>query len=183
MSNQNWIIPLLQVAEEKMQDKYEGKSEEWKCIDKLTAVICYACYSIKTHKPCRIVVTMHKETGFVFMYEGIESQRMNVNCDEPTITRLAMSFSRTLKKWLSLEEMQQLVKLTKKETDKSICHSHNFCDANMAMFEAFNVELGEDVILPSEVKENPLLEEKRNLQNKLWKAAWDMAKQTLFYTN
>ncbi len=42
-----------------------------------------------------------------------------------------------LKTWLSPEEMQEVVCRNEGEHDPTICHSHDFCDANMAMHEVF----------------------------------------------
>ncbi len=48
---------------------------------------------------------------------------------------MAAEFSAVLKTWLSPEEMQEVVCRNEGEHDPTICHSHDFCDANMATHE------------------------------------------------
>lgn len=48
------------------------------------------------------------------------------------------------------------------ETSEGICHSHDFCDANMVMLDAMRA-LGESVDVDSEA------------DCKRWSAAWDLA--------
>lgn len=55
--------------------------------------------------------------------------------------KIAQSFVNILKEWLSEAEFTEVVKRNAEDKDKSICHSHDFCDANMAMDEAFNENL------------------------------------------
>ncbi|MBI3230487.1 MAG: hypothetical protein HYZ45_10005 [Burkholderiales bacterium] len=50
---------------------------------------------------------------------------------------LALEFSRALRSLLSSEEMQAVVLLNASEADSRICHSHDFCDANVVMHDIF----------------------------------------------
>jgi hypothetical protein len=78
------------------------------------------------------------------------------------IENLAREFSRILKLWLTAEQMAQVVADNAQEdSDSSVCHSHDYCDANMAMAQALS-NLG---------MFDPLD----------WNAAWDMAKANHFY--
>jgi hypothetical protein len=83
---------------------------------------------------------------------------------------IAKKFSEVLRDWLTKEEMQNVVDRNRSQTDESICHSHDFCDANMAMDEAFTAVVGRQC----------------NLQNqyeiKRWGHAWDIAQRNEFYT-
>lgn len=76
---------------------------------------------------------------------------------------IAREFSRVLKVWIGAENMDLLRQANDEEADEGICHSHDFCDANMAMQQAFqNLKLDEDNVA-------------------MWNAAWDMAKEKRFY--
>lgn len=86
---------------------------------------------------------------------------------------IAKLFSSILKQWLNAEQLEELVELTKVETDPSICHSGDYCDSNMAMYEAF-ITLGI-------MTEDDSMGESEPLTN-LWNECWDLAKANLFYT-
>lgn len=87
----------------------------------------------------------------------------------PTVPDLARQFCRVLRDTLSPTQMAEAVRRNAAETDPTICHSHDFCDANMAMAEAWEslsaVPCGADC--PDAV-------------NAIWNAAWDMAKDANF---
>lgn len=65
---------------------------------------------------------------------------------------LAKEFSRLLREVLTKNEFSKLVQLEKNSKEKTICHSHDFCDPNAVMLEAFeNVHKREaDVSMASE---------------------------------
>lgn len=50
---------------------------------------------------------------------------------------MAREFIDLLKIWLTSEEMAEVVRRNEGENDPRICHTHDFCDANMAMHEVF----------------------------------------------
>lgn len=90
--------------------------------------------------------------------------------------RLAHAFARVLRSWLDAEEIATVIERNRAQPPGSgICHSHDFCDANMAMDEAFGacgfwrwVDDGEDVIF---------------VNDELWAEAWGLAKQSEFATS
>jgi hypothetical protein len=86
---------------------------------------------------------------------------------------IAKAFSTILKQWLTVQEMAQVVELTKKETDPLICHTGDFCDSNMAM-QAAMVQLG---VMPEDDEEDA-----DEALMSLWNGSWDLAKANLFYT-
>lgn len=54
---------------------------------------------------------------------------------------VAKHFCAVLREWLTAEQMQQIVKanlIEKINGNPNICHTHDYCDANMAMVAAFN---------------------------------------------
>lgn len=52
------------------------------------------------------------------------------------VQQLAHDFASFVHEALTKEQMVDLVKLNKVETDWKICHSHDFCDANQLMLDA-----------------------------------------------
>jgi hypothetical protein len=76
---------------------------------------------------------------------------------------MAKIFSGLLRDELTAGQMASVIELNRAETSRSICHSHDFCDANMTMARAFRL-LGEDTS-----------------DNALWDAAWDAAKEAEFF--
>lgn len=63
---------------------------------------------------------------------------------QPTAPQLAREFSNALIQWLGVRKIDKINALNKAESNPSICHTHDFCDANQAMIDAlaeFGVEL------------------------------------------
>ncbi len=89
----------------------------------------------------------------------------------PDPTELAQAFSRVLRQWLTAEQMREVVARNRAEQyGKGICASHDFCDANMAMLEAWESL--------STTQQDCQSEE----QARIWSAAWDIAKGKEFAT-
>ena len=62
--------------------------------------------------------------------------------DRPvTVRQLAVRFGKLLRENMSAKEYRLVVHRNHKETQPSVCHSHDFCDSNMVMFDAL-VSLG-----------------------------------------
>lgn len=97
------------------------------------------------------------------------------------IEQLAREFSRQLRDSLLEHEMSQVISLNDSEEDKDCCHSHDFCDANMVMDEAFNTVFNRSCIFPSDVEKNPQLADQEIADLDLWNKAWSMAKENKFY--
>lgn len=85
-----------------------------------------------------------------------------------SVEDLAREFSRLLRRDLSARQMAEVVRLNDTEANKSVCHTHDFCDANMVMAEAFR-----NCGLPDAVTTN-------DDSTDLWNAAWDQAKADRF---
>jgi hypothetical protein len=85
----------------------------------------------------------------------------------------ARAFSKVLKEWIGAVGMAQTNALNANESDPLVCHSHDFCDANMAMDEALR-GLGVDMDWDDE-------EGMPQWINNLWNAAWSMAVDNDFY--
>lgn len=52
---------------------------------------------------------------------------------KPTAEALALEFSQGLHSYLTEEQLAEVVRLNLAETSPGICHSHDFCDANMVL--------------------------------------------------
>lgn len=81
---------------------------------------------------------------------------------------LAREFAAILKTWLTPEEQLQVIERNKTEEWENVCHSHDFCDSNMAMAEALE-KLGVELDIQSDT------------QNALWNSAWGIAKNNGFW--
>ena len=87
----------------------------------------------------------------------------------PTPAAVASKFSGILRQWLSDSEIAEAIERNAAETDKSICHLHDFCDANVAMLEAlqsFKLD-GTDIY-----EDDDLM--------RLWSDAWALAAKSGF---
>lgn len=87
-----------------------------------------------------------------------------------TVSKVAEEFAYVLQDWLTKDEMCVAIHRNRWEKDKQVCHSHDFCDANMAMNEALK-----KVIKHRETDEldDPKID--------LWNKAWALAKKNEFY--
>jgi len=73
---------------------------------------------------------------------------------------IASRFVTVLRSWLDSDEWRLMGERNAVETDPFVCHSHDFCDANMAMCEAFASVTGGPPDADDEA------------QAKLWSTAW-----------
>lgn len=82
---------------------------------------------------------------------------------------IAFRFRGVLREWLTPQELAEADTRNRAETDPGICHSHDHCDANMAMADAFEAVMGRGLFPEdgSGMSEADCI---------LWNAAWDIAK-------
>lgn len=98
-----------------------------------------------------------------------------------TISELAQRFCAILKAWLTPEELSESVKrnaIAAAIGDHSVCHSHDFCDANQAMLDAWEECFGKDEY-PAVIR-GGATEEEIDRDDQLWNRAWSLAKQSEF---
>jgi hypothetical protein len=96
------------------------------------------------------------------------------------VEQLARNFSSVLKGWLTGEELSEAIRLNKEEDDHNVCHSHDFCDANMAMHEAFvNLYGREFTFYDEEIPESDRIS---SIDTMIWNRAWSIAKENEFFT-
>lgn len=88
----------------------------------------------------------------------------------PTTDILAQEFSVALKTELPVGEMQEIVRRNREESDPRICHSHDFCDANVVLHEVF-MKYGMDVADEGGVEK----------WGALWNETWSKAKAAEFW--
>lgn len=84
---------------------------------------------------------------------------------QPLVDTLAREFSEGLHAYLTEEQMQAVVERSRVETAAGACHSHDFCDANMVLYE---------VVLRHGM--DPVAEGGMDLYDALWDQAWSLAK-------
>jgi hypothetical protein len=82
--------------------------------------------------------------------------------------KIAIGLGRVLREWLTPDEMDTVRARNKAQDHPSVCHSHDFCDANEAMAEAFQSVVGAEIDLQDDS------------HLALWGDAWTMAKASGF---
>ena len=90
--------------------------------------------------------------------------------------KLATAFCVVLHEWLTPRQLQEVVKRNLVEgvngQGQAVCHTHDYCDANMAMDAAFDRTLG----FPASVQFHETAASLEPLMTDLWNAAWALAK-------
>jgi hypothetical protein len=87
--------------------------------------------------------------------------------DTQRISDLADTFLRKLRQRLGDDVMRAITSLNADEPDPGVCHSHDYCDANVIMDEAFVVVFGRSSRACSD------------RDAALWTRAWDLAKERM----
>lgn len=108
------------------------------------------------------------ESAVEFLQVRVEGKRR--------LFALSCEFSAVLREWLSERELTLIRARNASDQRRDVCHSHDFCDANMAMEEAFH-RLGYSTpfdLAPDE--ESPL----HRAAMRRWNAAWEMARDRGF---
>lgn len=85
---------------------------------------------------------------------------------------VARRFSAVLLEWIGEVGMDKVIQRNRREEYPGVCHSHDFCDANMAMDGALR-DLGVDMEWGEEGM--PLW------INQLWNEAWEIAVESEFF--
>ena len=84
------------------------------------------------------------------------------------VEKLAEEFSRIVRKELA-EHLDEILERNRTLFSKSCCATHDFCDANMLMAEAFSEVVGSGIDMGNDD------------EVKLGNAAWHMAAQNEFF--
>lgn len=96
-----------------------------------------------------------------------------------TPEQLAKEFSTVLKSWLSAEEMKSVIEKNETPEYNGCCASHDYCDANMAIDEAFIKLMERDFVFYDD--EKPETEKQNEEDTALENNAWAIAKTNKFY--
>jgi len=90
------------------------------------------------------------------------------------ITKLAKQFAKLLSEEIGDDNMKAVVAANKKEKSSGVCHSHDYCDANMVMADAFKVlDIDLEKDYPDAVQNAQIVS--------IWNAAWDEAFKNNFW--
>jgi hypothetical protein len=100
------------------------------------------------------------------------------SANEVLARTMGIKFSKVLKKWLGRSTMLEVVKRNTEANDSS-CASHDFCDANMAMDEAFTKVMGRS--FEFNFDEDPAKYSTNESDTDLMNAAWSDAKTNNFF--
>ena len=93
--------------------------------------------------------------------------------DTAPAAKLAASFAEVMQDWLTPAQMREVV--ARNETYGDACASHDFCDANMAMDEAFTKTQCREIELGEGTRQS-------RADMALWNGAWAIAKRMNFDT-
>lgn len=174
--NNRWngfLLPKLERAEvEKLVKICNAEGEKW-TFDGRTLRIVHSDPDMET-------IEIEPEQ---MLWEGREVTVWNMACCGYTWTEtggpfhpvnkfdLAAAFSRKLREWLSAEDIRDANHKNEWERNPSVCHSHDYCDANLAMQAAF-MEFGIEAASAEFLNNTEA--------TGLWSDAWDIAKQHQF---
>jgi hypothetical protein len=86
--------------------------------------------------------------------------------------RVARAFSNILREWMTPLRMKLIVRRNAMDADLNVCHSHDFCDANQAMLDAFRRCRLPDPASAERIGEDDAVG--------LWNSAWNLAKRECF---
>lgn len=81
---------------------------------------------------------------------------------------LARQFCFILREWLTRRQIQLIVARNRREPDERICHTHDFCDPNQAMIDAWERCYGIHPRCQSAT------------DTRLWNKAWSIARRWNF---
>lgn len=100
---------------------------------------------------------------------------------ENKVTDLAKEFGNVLKEWLTTDQMESVIRSNQRDKNEPWCSSHDFCDANMAMDEAFQKVMQREYVFFNDDK--PESEQENIDDTDLTNTAWALAKENDFYYN
>ena len=130
---------------------------------------------------------IRRELGKNFIYERSLSRTpvtlvvIGEGYKPQLVERLAVGFSDVLKTWLTTAELQAVNERNAdyKAAFKPCCATHEFCDPNEAMLQAFVNVLGREFTFYN--SDYPETEERHRRDEVLWGEAWQAAADAGFY--
>lgn len=119
--------------------------------------------SIRDISPTQVLGQAIEDAGYPQLKDAFIDWSDEQSAGEPGVATLALGFAIVLEEWLQPHEWAAM-RVQNRDGYGGVCASHNFCDANMAMEEAFNrVFDGDGYTCSTE-------------DSKLWVDAWTYAK-------
>lgn len=100
----------------------------------------------------------------------------------PNMEPLARVFSDELRKEIGVENLAEAVRRNAGEVSGGVCHSHDFCDANMVMDAAWKSVFGREVRMPGDAEAGHCTHEQVDEDLRRWEAAWNLAVASKFFT-
>ena len=85
------------------------------------------------------------------------------------------AFRRLLEAELTTPVLHEVIDRNRAETDTSICHSHDYCDANMVMHAAMTEVLGREPYICSSVEAGDCTQAEHDAEWVLFNHAWTAA--------
>jgi hypothetical protein len=92
-----------------------------------------------------------------------------IDTELPLPELLGREFAGVLRSWLTPTQMAQVLRSNAQPENKAVCASHDYCDANQAMLDAFTRVFKVEMDLSDEDCTT------------LWGTAWDLAKASEFF--
>lgn len=104
------------------------------------------------------------------MSQNTEVENATLFREVPLIETVARTFASIIRESLTTAEMELVNSRNAIEQDKKVCHSHDFCDPNMLMLDAFRIcGMTEE---PDQFSEADLI---------VWNQAWEVAIENKFW--
>lgn len=94
---------------------------------------------------------------------------MFTNEQNETIEEIAAEFSKIVREWIGTINLEKVITKNKTAEYKNACAIHDYCDANMAMLEAFENQTGMELNLDDPIHQAMVNE------------AWEIARIKDFY--
>lgn len=94
--------------------------------------------------------------------------------------KLANAFSAEIRQTLSSETVEDVNLINALSTDKDVCATHDYCDPNQCMLDAWEKVMKKPFPFIGDVEEKRISEEEYNNAMDITNAAWDIAKKNLF---
>lgn len=91
---------------------------------------------------------------------------------------LAVAFCGELKEQIGLIGIRKAAELNDSEADHRVCHTHDFCDSNQVMLDAWERVFGTGTE-PACIREGTTDEERAH-DDRIWNRAWKLAKRARF---
>jgi len=102
--------------------------------------------------------------------------------DITTTIRLAKAFGAIVRESFSRRDFRQILDRNRRETNPGVCHTHDFCDANMLMEAAFIETMGREPLLPCDSDGTAETEARQEAECVLWSDAWAIAGAAEFFS-